>query len=45
MKKRIKVFCLLAIMLLMSGCFKTEELDNAVIYTKLNLVFWRFYEY
>lgn len=35
MKRIFKVFVISCIMFLMSGCFKTEELDNAKIYTTI----------
>lgn len=33
MKKTIRLFIMLSISLFLTGCFKSEELDNAVIYT------------
>lgn len=33
MKKTIKLFIMMSICIFLTGCFKTEELDNAVIYT------------
>lgn len=33
MKKTIKLFIMISISIFLTGCFKSEELDNAVIYT------------
>lgn len=35
MKKMFKLFIISSIAILLSGCFKSEELDNAVIYTTI----------